>query len=317
MIYPVACTNSTPAARSSPTARWEGAAPRRLISCARRDSRKSTISPGESTRGPSAWTRRCRSIEGFFNRLRIVRSKKEGSLLGASFFFSLSPLHSLTRTPLHAVAGLAHFQGKLLATEAKAGERIGSVVVSPDDCRIAVGCGLEIDHMRWYLRQHLFALRDAEFDIGTTAIPLDGVASPLQCCSVDCYRGLHLHSGFVGRKSAGRQQQRRPHQQTLRRCRELHDCSFFFPECTSGSGWGGPAHDPREKTLVFPRESPTMQPLGFGKQAARPVLLRVGVFSPVPPNRVWEDPLNPAKFPVLYRARAWWLATRLSFLTTH
>jgi len=53
---------------------------------------------------------------------------------------------------------------------------------------------------------------------------------------------------------------------------------FFFPECTSGSGWGGPAHDHREKTLVFPRESPTMQPLGFGKQAARPVLLRVGVF---------------------------------------
>jgi len=51
---------------------------------------------------------------------------------------------------------------------------------------------------------------------------------------------------------------------------------FFFPECTSGSGWGGPAHDHREKTLVFPRESPTMQPLGFGKQAARPVLLRVG-----------------------------------------
>src|SRR6202022_2032310 len=91
---------------------------------------------------------------------------------------------------------------------------------------------------------------------------------------------------------------------------------FFFPECTSGSGWGGPAHDHREKTLVFPRESPTMRPLGFGKQAARPVLLRVGVFSPGPPNRGWEDPLNPAKFPVLYRARAWWLATRLS-LTTH
>src|SRR5258708_18310157 len=80
---------------------------------------------------------------------------------------------------------------------------------------------------------------------------------------------------------------------------------FFFPECTSGSGWGGPAHDHREKTLVFPRESPTMQPLGFGKQAARLVLLRVGVFSPGPPNRVWGDPLNPAKFAVLYRARPW------------
>ena len=54
-----------------------------------------------------------------------------------------------------------------------------------------------------------------------------------------------------------------------------------------------------------------MQPLGFGKQAARPVLLRVGVFSPGPPNRVWEDPLNPAKFPVLYRARTWVARSRL------
>src|ERR1700694_1679538 len=84
-----------------------------------------------------------------------------------------------------------------------------------------------------------------------------------------------------------------------------------------GKRLGRPRSRPSEKTLAFPRESPTMQPLGFGKQAARPVLLRVGVFSPGPPNRVWEDPLNPAKFPVLYRARAWWLATRLSFLTTH
>src|SRR6267143_219774 len=36
-----------------------------------------------------------------------------------------------------------------------------------------------------------------------------------------------------------------------------------------------------------------------------------GFFSPGPPNRVWEDPLNPAKLPVLYRARAGCLATRL------
>jgi len=47
------------------------------------------------------------------------------------------------------------FQGKLLAAEANASKRISSVVVSPDDCRIAVGCGLQIDHMCWYLRQHL------------------------------------------------------------------------------------------------------------------------------------------------------------------
>src|SRR5271169_4446492 len=38
---------------------------------------------------------------------------------------------------------------------------------------------------------------------------------------------------------------------------------FFFPEITSGNGWGGPVHDFREKTLVFCRESPTIQPLGF------------------------------------------------------
>src|ERR1700730_14778492 len=251
MSYPVACTNSTPAARSSPTARWAGAAPRRLISCARRDSRKSTISPGESTRGPSAWTRRCRSIEGFFSRLPsydarlpVVSSKQEGSLWGASLFFGSLPLHSLTRTALHAVAGLAHFQGKLLAAEANASKRIGSVVVSPDDCRIAVGCGLEIDHMCWYLRQHLFALRDAEFNIGAAAIPLDCVVARLQRCSVDGYWGLHLHAGFVGRKSAGRQQQNRPHQQTLRHCRELHDCSFFLSRMYVGKRLGRPGSRP-------------------------------------------------------------------------
>jgi hypothetical protein len=51
---------------------------------------------------------------------------------------------------------------------------------------------------------------------------------------------------------------------------------FFFPEITSGNGWGGPVHDFREKTLVFCRESPTIQPLGFNGQAARPVALYWG-----------------------------------------
>jgi hypothetical protein len=37
---------------------------------------------------------------------------------------------------------------------------------------------------------------------------------------------------------------------------------LFFPERTSGNGWGGPARDLREKLLVFLRESPKMQPLG-------------------------------------------------------
>src|ERR1039458_3894670 len=41
---------------------------------------------------------------------------------------------------------------------------------------------------------------------------------------------------------------------------------FFFPEVTSGSGWGGPVHDQREKTLVFPHESPTMLPPGLCRQ---------------------------------------------------
>ena len=46
--------------------------------------------------------------------------EKIGKPLGASLFFNLSQLHLLTRTALHAVAGLDHFQGKLLAAEAKA-----------------------------------------------------------------------------------------------------------------------------------------------------------------------------------------------------
>src|ERR1700693_2508978 len=41
---------------------------------------------------------------------------------------------------------------------------------------------------------------------------------------------------------------------------------FFFPEVTSGNGWGGPAHDQREKTLVFPHEWPTMLPPGLCRQ---------------------------------------------------
>jgi hypothetical protein len=42
---------------------------------------------------------------------------------------------------------------------------------------------------------------------------------------------------------------------------------------------GGPVHDFREKTFMFCRESPTMQPLGFSGQAARPVALCTGGFS--------------------------------------
>jgi hypothetical protein len=37
---------------------------------------------------------------------------------------------------------------------------------------------------------------------------------------------------------------------------------YFFLEIGSRNGWGGPVHDVREKTLVFCRESPTMQPQG-------------------------------------------------------
>jgi len=74
---------------------------------------------------------------------------------------------------------------------------------------------------------------------------------------------------------------------------------FFFPEYASGSGWGGPARDHREKTLVFPRESPTMQPLGFGKQAARPVLLLWGFLTWAAKPRVGKSP-EPRKILGLY-----------------
>jgi hypothetical protein len=40
----------------------------------------------------------------------------------------------------------------------------------------------------------------------------------------------------------------------------------FFPERTSGSGWGGPVRDQRKKTLVFPHESHRMLPPGWNRQ---------------------------------------------------
>jgi len=44
----------------------------------------------------------------------------------------------------------------------------------------------------------------------------------------------------------------------------------------SGSGWGGPVHDQREKTLVFPHESHRMLPPGLCRMGHKPVLLRWG-----------------------------------------
>jgi len=64
----------------------------------------------------------------------------------------------------------------------------------------------------------------------------------------------------------------------------------FLPRISSGSGWGGPVHDLREKTIVFLRESHTMQPMGFSRHAATPAWLYTGVFSSGPPNRKWENP---------------------------
>src|SRR5258708_26794097 len=46
----------------------------------------------------------------------------------------------------------------------------------------------------------------------------------------------------------------------------------FFPEITSGNGWGGPARDLRKKTLVFPHESPKMHALGLSNTGHNPAL---------------------------------------------
>jgi hypothetical protein len=53
---------------------------------------------------------------------------------------------------------------------------------------------------------------------------------------------------------------------------------IFFPEKTSGTGWGGPACDAREKTLVFRRESPKMQALGVKQTSSQLCLPFLGIF---------------------------------------
>jgi hypothetical protein len=42
---------------------------------------------------------------------------------------------------------------------------------------------------------------------------------------------------------------------------------YFLSRVASGSGWGGPIRDQREKTLVFPHESHRMLPPGLYRQA--------------------------------------------------
>jgi hypothetical protein len=69
---------------------------------------------------------------------------------------------------------------------------------------------------------------------------------------------------------------------------------FFFPEITSGSGWGGPVHDWREKTLVFCRESPTIQPLGYSQQATRLAAVHGGFLTWAAKPRVRKS-LTPQK----------------------
>jgi hypothetical protein len=42
---------------------------------------------------------------------------------------------------------------------------------------------------------------------------------------------------------------------------------YFLSRVASGNGWGGPVRDQREKTLVFPHESPTMLPPGLCRKS--------------------------------------------------
>jgi hypothetical protein len=60
----------------------------------------------------------------------------------------------------------------------------------------------------------------------------------------------------------------------------------------SGIGWGGPVHDQREKTLVFPHESHRMLPPGLVQRSRKAVLPRWG-FSHLGRQTEYEKILRP------------------------
>ncbi len=78
-------------------------------------------------------------------------------------------------------------------------------------------------------------LQDADFHARAATFPLDFVVSCIQSCPIEGHRIGKLQVGFRSGKGAGGQQQSQPKHQTLRHCRELHDCSFFFSESRRGT----------------------------------------------------------------------------------
>jgi hypothetical protein len=93
-------------------------------------------------------------------------------------------------------------------------------------------------------------------------VPFELIVARLQLGSVDRGRIDQRHVRLGSGEGARGQQEGKTGHKKFRDCRELHSCSFFDPEVTSGSGWGGPVRDQRE-ILVFPHESHTMLPLGL------------------------------------------------------
>src|SRR5271157_322315 len=190
--------------------------------------------------------------------------------------------------------GLPDFEGEFLAFETGADERAGTVIMLLDHGSAVFCRGFEIHQLRRQLGDDLLALHDTDFHAGTAAIPLQLVVTGFERGSVHGDGIRQAQAGFCSGKCTRGQQQSQPQNQTLRNCRELHDCSFFFPEVTSGSGWGGPARDQREKTLVFPHESPRMLAPGLSTQAASLCCRDGGFLTWAAKPSVRESP-NPAK----------------------
>src|SRR5258708_17411597 len=93
----------------------------------------------------------------------------------------------LARSRLHAVAGLAEFQGGLLATKADSRQRRTAIAIVPDNGRVAIRGGVQIHHVRLCLGNYVLALQDAHFHIGAATIPFNLVFARLQLGSVHVY----------------------------------------------------------------------------------------------------------------------------------
>src|ERR1700751_4364016 len=89
------------------------------------------------------------------------------------FFFSpRSTLFAVTAAAIHGHRFLADCEGVLLSTEVNLRQRPAAVVIALNHGRVAIWCLTQINDSRGSCGYNLLALHDAQFDVGTSAIPL-------------------------------------------------------------------------------------------------------------------------------------------------